>query len=82
MSKASLHASYSGDISSKRLKIASSSSGSLVILCIGNIRNECIANDWHTGLTSSSLRASTNLGLPLNSFRILSWSTWLEQYLT
>ena len=31
--------------------------------CMGSIRNECMANDWHTGLASRRFSTSTNWGL-------------------
>ncbi len=41
--------------------IASMRRGSLVILCMGSMRKDCMFRDWHTGEDSSSRRASTNL---------------------
>ena len=59
------------------------SRGSLVILCMGYMRKECMASDWHNELLSSSFKASTNFGFSsFNRFKVRSWYTWLEQYLT
>ena len=65
ISKASRHTSNSDEFESKREKIASISKGKRVIRCIGNIKNDCIFKDWHTGLDSSSFNDSTNLGFSL-----------------
>ena len=80
---ASAQAGCSGDSLGSLWWIASVSRGSLVILCIGNIRKECIASDWHAELLSNSFKASTNFGFSsLSRLRVRSWYTWLEQYLT
>ena len=61
-STASLHDSYSGEEVLSLLKIASTRSGSRVILCMGSIRKECIAKDWQIGLDSSWRITSTKRG--------------------
>ena len=42
------------------------SRGKRVILCIGNIKKDCIFRDWQTGLHSSSFNESTNRGFSLH----------------
>lgn len=47
--KVNSHILYSKEFSIRSIfdKIASTSKGNLVILCIGNIRNEWRERDWH-----------------------------------
>ena len=54
--------------------MASVRRGSLVILCIGSIRKECMARPWQASWHSNSFRASTKSGLSsLSRLRVLSW---------
>lgn len=43
--------------------MASTRRGRRVILCMGNMRKECMARDWHTGDDSSMLSTSRKRGL-------------------
>lgn len=43
--------------------MASTRRGRRVILCMGSMRKECMARDWHTGEDSSVLRTSRKRGL-------------------
>ena len=58
--------SNSAEFSSSLEKIALMSRGKRVILCIGNIKKDCIFRDWQTGLHSSSFNESTNRGFSLH----------------
>ena len=72
--------SNSAEFSSSLEKIALMSRGKRVILCIGNIKKDCIFRDWQTGLHSSSFNESTNRGFSLHQKFAIVNATPLHPY--